>query len=71
MPLHTMAMRFRACSASVVAFDWGVEGELPMLAHHNVFLCDEYRRSWERAVRPGDLAARPNFYLHHPCRTDR
>jgi len=60
----------KAYSASVMAYYWGVGRALPQLAHHNVFLSEDYRRSWDRARGPGGFVDRPNFYLHNPTVTD-
>ncbi|WIA13356.1 hypothetical protein OEZ85_006938 [Tetradesmus obliquus] len=57
-------------SAGVIAFYWCVSRRLDMLCHHNVFLSDQYKASWQRATTPESFVSHPNFYLHAPARTD-
>eukprot|EP00873_Tetraselmis_striata_P035269 jgi/Tetstr1/455533/TSEL_042355.t1 len=57
-------------SAGVVAFNWVLRARCEGLRHHNIFLSGEYEGSWERATSGGDMAAKPNFYVHAPSRTD-
>jgi phytoene desaturase len=55
----------------VVTFYWGVRGEVPGLAHHTVFLPDDYRRAFDQLARerrvPDDLP----FYVSVASATDR
>eukprot|EP00854_Cymbomonas_tetramitiformis_P005552 gene5552-6735_t len=59
-------------SCSVIAFNWAIDGEIPELLHHNVFLGNDFKASWNRATQPSDLDApfQPNFYTHNPTYTD-
>lgn len=59
-------------SASVIAYYWAVEGEMPDLLHHNVFLSSDYKGSWDRCWRVSDFDAprQHNFYVHNPVYTD-
>eukprot|EP00878_Enallax_costatus_P020105 GHUV01021237.1.p1 GENE.GHUV01021237.1~~GHUV01021237.1.p1 ORF type:complete len:230 (+),score=39.05 GHUV01021237.1:142-831(+) len=57
-------------SAGVIAYYWCVNKHLEGLRHHNVFLSDQYRASWNRARNPQEFQRYPNFYVHAPARTD-
>eukprot|EP00850_Spirogloea_muscicola_P008130 SM000042S15397 [mRNA] locus=s42:729144:733456:+ [translate_table: standard] len=57
-------------SAGIISFNWALDTYLRALAHHNVFLSDDVKKSWARATGPQSLVARPNFYVHAPQRTD-
>ena len=57
-------------SASIVAFNWAVDGTFPRLLQHNVFLSEQFRQSWRRPAKPMDFVRWPNFYVHVPNRTD-
>ncbi|KAL3685310.1 hypothetical protein R1sor_003332 [Riccia sorocarpa] len=57
-------------SASVIAFQWALNTHLEGLSHHNVFLSDQYEKSWQRAVNAASILEQPNFYVHAPSRTD-
>lgn len=56
-------------SCSTFMLYLGLEGDLPELAHHTVFLAEDYRRNLaeiERGEAPGD----PSFYVQNACVTD-
>jgi phytoene desaturase (3,4-didehydrolycopene-forming) len=57
-------------SVGVVSFNWCMAKRIEGLAHHNVFLSQQWRESWAPAARPGDFVRHPNFYVHVPNRTD-
>ena len=58
-------------SCSTFMLYLGIEGEVPELAHHTVFLSREYRRNVaeiEAGLAPPD---QPSFYVQNACVTDR
>jgi len=59
-------------SCAVIAYNWCVEGKLPKLLQHNVFLGSDYEKSWDRPweVANFDAPNQPNFYVHNPSYTD-
>eukprot|EP01025_Chloroclados_australasicus_P000742 TRINITY_DN10281_c1_g1_i1.p1 TRINITY_DN10281_c1_g1~~TRINITY_DN10281_c1_g1_i1.p1 ORF type:complete len:560 (-),score=57.27 TRINITY_DN10281_c1_g1_i1:380-1957(-) len=57
-------------SATVFAYYWSVDTKIEGLNHHNVFLSDEFKESWDRATNPESLRTLPNFYVHAPTQTD-
>lgn len=57
-------------SVGIIEYCWCVDTQLSGLAHHNIFLSDEYRESWKPAQSADELLERPNFYVHCPARTD-
>lgn len=57
-------------SAGVIGYNWCVDRELAGLAHHNVFLSEEWVQSWRPATQPKEFPHSPNFYVHAPSRTD-
>ncbi len=57
-------------TCSAIMFYWGVDREFPLLGHHNVFLADAYKASFDRIFQDHTLPDDPSFYVHAPARTD-
>jgi len=57
-------------TCSAIMFYWGANKIYPQLGMHNVFLCGNYRSSFERIFRDRTLPDHPSFYVHAPARTD-
>jgi phytoene desaturase len=57
-------------TCSAIVFFWGVDRVYPELGHHNIFLADDYRASFDRIFHDGSLPDQPSFYVHAPARTD-
>lgn len=57
-------------SCSAICFHWGIRKAYPALAHHNVFLSDNYSISLDRIFRDKLVDDKPSFYVHAPARTD-
>ena len=57
-------------TSSAIMFYWGADRVFPQLTHHNVFLSDDYRGSFERIFKAHELPEEPIFYVHAPARTD-
>ena len=60
-------MRY-TCSA--ISYHWGLDKVYPQLAHHNVFLSDDFRNGLDRIFKDKSVGDNPSFYVHAPSRTD-
>jgi phytoene desaturase len=67
-PVKKLENKKYTCSA--IMFYWGVDKVYPDLGHHNVFLADDYRASFDRIFNDYTLPDDPSFYVHAPARTD-
>lgn len=57
-------------TCSTIMFYWGVDKPYPQIAHHNVFLGGEYKKSFDQIFDEHKLPDEPSFYVHAPTRTD-
>jgi phytoene desaturase len=57
-------------TSSAIMFFWGVDRLYPQMGTHNVFLCGEYRTSFDRIFKDKLLPDEPSFYVHAPARVD-
>jgi len=57
-------------SCSAICFHWGLDKIYPQLAHHNVFLSDEFIGGLDAIFKDKTVNNRPCFYVHAPARTD-
>jgi phytoene desaturase len=57
-------------SCSTISFLWGLGRVFEQLGAHTLFLCDDYRESFDAIVRRHSLADNPSVYLHAPARLD-
>jgi phytoene desaturase len=57
-------------TCSAIMFYWGTNKVYPQLGMHNVFLCGNYRASFERIFKERTLPDEPSFYVHAPARVD-
>ena len=57
-------------TCSTIMFYWGMDKEYPQIAHHNVFLGDDYKASFDQIFNDHTLPDVPSFYVHAPARTD-
>jgi phytoene desaturase len=55
---------------STIMFYWGLDKQYPRLGPHNLFLCGDYRRSFEDIFKRTGMPDEPNFYIHAPVRLD-
>ena len=55
---------------STIMFYWGLDKQYPQLGPHNLFLCGDYRRSFEDIFKRNGMPDEPNFYIHAPVRLD-
>lgn len=56
-------------SCSTFMLYLGIEGALPELAHHTIYLAEEYRRNLAEIER-GEAPGAPSFYVQNACATD-
>jgi phytoene desaturase len=57
-------------TCSAIMFYWGTDKTYPQLEHHNIYLSDDYRPSFDRIFRDHVLPDEPSFYVHAPTRID-
>jgi len=57
-------------SCSTYMMYLGVEGRFPELAHHTIFLADDYKTNLRDVERDHRLSENPSFYVQNPCVTD-
>jgi phytoene desaturase len=55
---------------STLMFYWGLDKQFAELSAHNLFLCGDYRQSFEEIFDGVALPEQPNFYIHAPVRLD-
>ena len=55
---------------STIMFYWGLDRQYPELGPHNLFLCGDYRQSFETIFKKTSMPDKPNFYIHAPVRLD-
>jgi phytoene desaturase len=65
---HRLNRMKYTCSA--IVFHWGVKKVYPQLAHHSVFLSDNYKDNLKLIFNKKSLSSNPSFYVHAPVRTD-
>ena len=56
-------------SCSTFMLYLGIEGPLPELAHHTVYLSEDYRRNLAE-IEAGQAPGSPSFYVQNACVTD-
>lgn len=57
-------------SCSTFMMYLGLEGREPDLAHHTIYLAQNYRQNLMDIERDHVLSQDPSFYVHNPCVTD-
>lgn len=57
-------------SCSTFMMYLGVEGQFPDLAHHTIYLAEDYRQNLADIETRHVLSPNPSFYVHNPCATD-
>lgn len=57
-------------TGGVLTFYWGVDGTLPGLGHHTIFLPDDYRRAFDDLFKNGRIPDDLPFYTSLPSATD-
>ena len=56
-------------SCSTFMMYLGIEGDVPGLSHHTIYLADDYRRNIAE-IEAGEAPRRPSFYVQNACVTD-
>lgn len=57
-------------SCSTFMMYLGLEGREPDLAHHTIYLADDYRQNLRDIEQDHVLTDNPSFYVHNPCVSD-
>ncbi len=57
-------------SCSTFMLYLGIDGPIPELEHHNIFISGDYRRNVEDIEKRHVLSEDPSFYVCNPSRTD-
>jgi phytoene desaturase len=69
---YAAGLKRKKYTSSAVMFYWGLdrrtEKELPI--HHNIFLAEDYRGSFDQIFREYRAPVDPSFYVSAPTRTD-
>lgn len=63
-------LRRRAASCSSISFYWAMNRQIRELATHNIFLADEYRKSFDDIFQKQQIPSQPSFYVNVPSRID-
>lgn len=57
-------------TCSTVMFYWGVDKQYPQFSTHNLFLSNDYKKSFSQITENLTLPDDPNFYIHTPVNVD-
>ena len=57
-------------ASSALLFYWGVDGDLPGMLHHNVYLCADFKNNLDEILKAKQLPSDPSFYTYIPTKTD-
>ncbi|KAK6415223.1 hypothetical protein LTR81_011170 [Elasticomyces elasticus] len=60
----------RPASCSSISFYWGLSQKVPGLEAHNIFLADEYKKSFDAIFKKHLIPDAPSFYVNVPTRVD-
>lgn len=64
----TIARKRFSCSTFMLYL--GLEGRCDQLAHHNIYVAQNYRQNLDEIEHQHVLTEDPSFYVQNPCRTD-
>jgi phytoene desaturase len=65
---ESLARKRYSCSTFMLYL--GVEGRFDNLAHHNIYVAEDYRRNLQEIEEAHVLSDDPSFYVANPVRTD-
>jgi phytoene desaturase len=65
---ETIARKRFSCSTFMLYL--GLEGRFDELAHHNIYVAENYRQNLNEIENLHVLSEDPSFYVQNPCRTD-
>lgn len=60
----------RTMAPSAVLLYLGVQGELPMLQHHNLYFAEQWKEHFDSIYDTPKWPKNPSFYLSNPSKTD-
>jgi phytoene desaturase (3,4-didehydrolycopene-forming) len=60
----------RATSCSSISFYWALSKKVPELEAHNIFLADDYKKSFDSIFKSKLIPEDPSFYVNVPSRVD-
>lgn len=64
------SLQSRKASCSSISFYWAMDGLVPELEAHNIFLADDYRESFDDIFKKQQMPKQPSFYVNVPSRID-
>lgn len=64
----TLARKRFSCSTFMLYL--GIEGRCDQLAHHNIYVAEDYRQNLDDIEHRHVLTEEPSFYVENPSRTD-
>jgi phytoene desaturase len=67
---ESQRLQHKKYTCSTIMFYWGTSKIYSQLGHHNIFLSDDYKGSFEQIFNHYKLPNDPSFYIHAPARTD-
>jgi len=69
-PVEAKKLDQKLYTCSTIMFYWGLDRQYPQIQHHNIFLGEDYKASFDQIFVDHDLPGSPSFYVHAPTRTD-
>ncbi len=60
----------RSASCSSISFYWAMNGRIPQLTTHNIFLAGQYQASLDDVFEKQRVPTEPSFYVNVPSRID-
>ncbi|KAK5289747.1 ATP-binding cassette transporter CGR1 [Cryomyces antarcticus] len=69
-PTTATALSKRLASCSSISFHWALDIQVPTLTAHNIFLADEYRKSFDNILKKQLIPEQPSFYVNVLSRVD-
>ncbi|OQO00678.1 Phytoene desaturase [Cryoendolithus antarcticus] len=67
---YSAALKKREGSCSSISFYWALNGKVPELQAHNIFLAEDYRESFDSIFKKHLIPDQPSFYVNVPSRVD-
>lgn len=67
---YAKSLSTRETSCSSISFYWGLNKQVSELRAHNIFLADEYRKSFDSIFKDHLIPSEPSFYVNVPSRVD-
>ncbi|KAH6888399.1 hypothetical protein B0T10DRAFT_514074 [Thelonectria olida] len=68
---YAQSLSKRLTSCSSISFYWSMSKVFPELETHNIFLADEYQKSFDDIFKNQLIPTNPSFYVNVPSRVDR